>query len=595
MRSSQSRGRRPPAALLIVCALSPAAAVAQTGNSNALEEIVVEATRLSRTLGSMPSAVTVIGEDEIQLGRQQLGLDEALTRVPGLFMQNRYNFSRDLRISIRGFGARADFGIRGVKILVDGIPETLPDGSGQVDSIDLGATRSIEVIRGPSSAIYGNASGGVISVTSEDGPEDPYLSTRLLAGEFGFSKVQLKAGGQTDNMNYLVSLSDMELDGYRQQSRFENTQFSGRFRFDLGNDSSFLAVVNHTDQPMAQDPGGINAAQAAADPRSARDRNVDFDTGETMEQTRLGFVYTTPIGDNGELAARSYFVSRDFTNKLPQFPVADAVDLPRDFAGVGLSYSHEGTWNGRANRLIVGFDMDDQDDNRKRFINNRGVLEDLIFDQNESFESRGVFLQNELSVSDDLLLTLGIRFDQVDYTVTDRFLDDGDDSGARSMDDVSPMAGISYALSQQLSLFGTVSTGFETPSTTDFANPTGGGGFNQALDPQTATNYEVGLRGTLGERHFLEASVFTVDVEDELVPSDFDGRDFFQNAGTSNRSGIELSLISNFSERVRTSLAVSYGQFEFDDFRIVSFDAGGTPTISDDFSGNNIPGTVEQL
>ena len=142
-----------------------------------METVVVEATRMSRQLAQVPTAITVVNQNDIQLGRQQLALDEALNRVPGVFMQNRYNYAQDLRISIRGFGARAAFGIRGIKILVDGIPETLPDGTGQVDSIDLGATRNIEVIRGPSSSLYGNASGGVINITSEDGPEICLLYT----------------------------------------------------------------------------------------------------------------------------------------------------------------------------------------------------------------------------------------------------------------------------------------------------------------------------------------------------------------------------------------------------------------------------------
>src|SRR5688572_3806671 len=201
---------------------------------NDLEEIVVTATMIERTLERVPAAVSVITEDDIQLGRQQLALDEALARVPGVFMQNRYNFAQDLRLSIRGFGARAQFGIRGIKVLVDGIPETLPDGQGSVDSIDLGATSQIEVIRGPSSSLYGNASGGVISLTSEGGGTEPYAQVRVAAGRYGFQKSQLKFGGETDRLNYLVSVSDQELEGYRAQSAYENKLLTGRFDIDLG-------------------------------------------------------------------------------------------------------------------------------------------------------------------------------------------------------------------------------------------------------------------------------------------------------------------------------------------------------------------------
>ncbi len=593
MPLSQSPRARLLGSLLGSVCLLPAGLVAQQSTTNDLEEIIVEATVLERSLDSVPAAVSVIDQDEIQVGRQQLGLDESLTRVPGLFMQNRYNFARDLRISIRGFGARSNSGIRGIKILVDGIPETLADGQGQVDSIDLGATSRIEVIRGPSSSMYGNASGGVISITSEQGPEVPFVSARVSSGDYGFQRLQLKAGGQTERVNYLLSYSDLEIDGYRDHSEAENEQFSGRFNFDLGNDSQFLAIVNTTDQPISQDPGGINAAQAADDPSSARDRNVTYDTGEALDQTRLGFVYTTPLGEGGELSARSYFVSRDFQNKLPQFPVADSVAIDRDFSGLGVSYSRTGMLGGMPNRLIVGFDTDNQDDARQRFRNNQGTLGELLFDQSENVTNWGIFLQNELTVSDSLLVSFGLRYDEVEFDVEDHFLSDGDDSGTRTLDNVAPMAGLVYSLNDDVSLYGTISTAFEVPTATEFANPTGGGGFNPNLDPQNATNYEIGLRGSLGERSFFEMAFFHIDVEDELISFDADGRDFFQNAGSSKRTGAELALVMNPTDRIRTSLSISYGDYQFKDFRVLSFDAGGVATVDDDFSGSRIPGTVK--
>src|SRR6185503_18706989 len=239
---------------LLCCAAAPLVALAQTPATNELEEIVVTATVLERTLGRTPAAVSVIGEDDIQLGRQQLGLDEALSRVPGVLMQDRYNFAQDLRVSIRGFGARAQFGIRGIKVLVDGIPETLPDGQGAVDSIYLGATKQIEVIRGPSSSMYGNAAGGVISVSSEGAPVGgPFTELRVAGGSNGYTKKQFKAGGQTDAVNFLVSASDMDLDGWRAQSKAINRQLTSRLDFDLGKNRDFLIIINRTDQPQSDD------------------------------------------------------------------------------------------------------------------------------------------------------------------------------------------------------------------------------------------------------------------------------------------------------------------------------------------------------
>ena len=576
--------------LLAAATLVPALVAAQQDPATAdpLEEIVVQAMRMSRPLDSVPAAVSVVSQSDIQLGRQQLGLDEALNRVPGLFMQNRYNFAQDLRVSIRGFGARSAFGIRGVKILVDGIPETLPDGQGQVDSIDLGAAQQIEVLRGPSSSYYGNASGGVISVASERGPETPFANLRLTAGEYGARKFQVKTGGQTDRVNYFVSLSDAEVDGYRVHSETENTQLSGRLEFDLGAGGSLLAVANYTDQPISNDPGGINLAQAQADPRSARDRNLSFDSGEALEQSRIGFVYSLPVGEGSELEVRNYYVSRDFSNRLP-FTGGGAVDLQRLFAGGGISYTHEGSLGGRPNRVVVGIDYDDQDDHRRRFNNNMGVIGALTLDQDERVTSTGVFVQDELSLADNVRLSFGLRFDEVQFDVGDRFLSDGDDSGVRKLDDVSPMIGLLARLSPQVTVYGTYSTSFETPTTTEFANPSGAGGFNPLLEPQAATNLEFGVRGGVGDRTRYELAVFDIDVEDELIPYEIPGspgRDFFANAGHSSRTGLEATLLTQPTDRIDITLSYTYADFTFDDF----LDDNGN-----DYSGNRIPGTVEQL
>jgi iron complex outermembrane receptor protein len=584
---------------ILTCALSAAAAAQQpAGSASAagsapsettpLDEIVVTATRLETPLNHVPAAISVVNENDIQLGRQQLALDEALSRVPGVFMMDRYNFAQDLRISIRGFGSRANFGIRGVKILVDGIPETLPDGQGSVDSVDLGTASQIEVIRGPSSTLYGNASGGVINVTTESPPQQPFAEVRLSGGEFDFNKSQIKAAGSTDKVGYVVSLSDLNYDGFREQSRAESTQFTTRLNFELGKDRELLATYNYTDQPVSDDPGGVTAALAASDPKAAWPANVQFDAGEALTQSRLGFVYKVPLNGNNSLTARNYYIWRDFSNKLP-FQDGGLVEFDRFFAGGGLSYNHDGFWLDRPNRLVVGFDVDNQDDDRTRYDNNDGVKGALGFDQNENVSSAGIFLQNELSITKDLLLTLGVRFDQVEFDVTDHYLADGDDSGDVTEKDTSPMAGLVYTLSDALNFYATYSTAFETPTTTEFNDPSGGGGFNQSLDPQTATNYEVGMRGVLAQRHRYDLSLFTIGVDDELIPFEVPGapgRDYFVNAGKSTRNGLEFSLISKLTDKWRTTASYTYSDFTFDRF----VDADGN-----DFSGRTIPGTAKNV
>jgi len=593
----------------LVCCAAPTlvlgtAAFAQepAATQTPLEEIVVTATLLERTLDKTPAAVSVVTEADIQDARQQLGLDESLTRVPGLFMQNRYNFAQDLRLSIRGFGARGQFGIRGVKVLVDGIPETLPDGLGSVDSIDLGATSQIQVIRGPSSALYGNASGGVISLTSEGGRDVPEAELRVAAGGYGFEKSQLKFGGETERLNYLVSVSDQKLDGYRAQSKYENKLLTGRFDVDLGKDRSLLTVVNYTDQPVSDDPGGLTTAYltGAVDPRSAAPLNVQFHAGESLDQQRLGFVYTTPAGEHGTIKARNYYAWRDFGNLLPT-QSQGIVDLQRDFVGGGVSYNYDGFWLDRPNRFITGADFDNQDDDRRRYDNLNGVQGNLGFDQNEHVKSYGVFLQNDLSISKRVQLSFGVRYDEVEFVVTDRYFANvsasnpsGDDSGSKKFTNTSPMVGLTFQLTDKLNLYTTYSSAFETPTTTEFSLPGGGGGFNQDLVPQEASNYEVGLRGGIGESQRYEVSLFTIDVEDELIGNEIPtspGRFYFTNAGQTSRDGLEFSWIASPTDRIRTTVSYTYSDFKFDEFteRTIANPAGF------DRAGNVIPSTPENL
>jgi iron complex outermembrane recepter protein len=546
------------------------------------EDVTVTATRLPKALDEIPAAVSVVSRDEVQLARQQIALDESLARVPGVFMLDRYNFAQDLRVSIRGFGARANFGIRGVRIFVDGIPETLPDGQGQLDSVDLGSVERITVLRGASSALYGNASGGVILVDSEPPPENTTLDARLSIGELGFDKHQLKAGGTAGRLGYLVNFANLEMAGFREQSRVESRSVNGAMRYTLGTDSWLRMSFNHTDQPVSQDAGALTLEQLRANPRQASAASAAFDAGESLEQTRFGFVYEKSFGAHHELAARNYYVWRDFENALA-FQAGGTVAIDRFFAGGGLAYTNRSTLAGRDNRLIVGVDVDNQNDERKRFDNDFGSRGALAFSQTEKVTGTGVFLQDELTVSDRMTWTLGLRHDRVRFEVDDRFTTDGDDSGRRTLSETSPMVGLLYRASSAVNVYANAATSFETPTTTELADPAGGG-FNAALEPQLATNVEIGVKGELATRHHYSLALFRIDVEDELIPFELPespGRSFFRNAGRSVREGVELSVASEPLEGLKLSLAYTYSDFTFDRF---------TDDAGNDFSGRHIPG-----
>ena len=568
--------------IFIALVAMPVFGHAQQAVDEPLDEIIVTATRLQTTVREAARSVSIVDQQHIQNGTQQLALDEALAGVPGLYMQNRYNMAQDLRISLRGFGARSAFGIRGIKIIVDGIPETLPDGQAGVDSIDLGSAKSIQVIRGPSSSLYGNASGGVIVIESESGSKPPFIEARLAAGGLGFQKYQLKAGGMTGKFDYLLNIASQELDGYREHSASEGTLFNGRFGIQFAEDDRLTFVINSTDQPHAQDPGGINAVQAEIDRKSARAANLIYDAGEALDQQRFGVVYQRDRAA-GSLTIRNYYVWRDFSNFLP-FESGGAVDLDRFFYGFGVQYTLADVLPEEF-ELMIGLDIDRQDDTRKRFDNLQGHVGPLRLDQREKVDSDGAFVQSKYLFNRQWDVTAGLRYDNIKFDVTDHYLIDGDDSGRISFDQFSYSFGLNRKFERGV-LFAAIGSSFETPTTTELANPDGSGGFNQSLEPQTAINYELGYK-TGTEQLFYEIAIFHINLKNELVPyelPDSPGRTFYINAGESSRTGIETAVSWRSSSGFGIDASFTWSDFKFDRF----IDENGR-----DFSGSRMPGVPE--
>ncbi|HET6628933.1 MAG TPA: TonB-dependent receptor [Woeseiaceae bacterium] len=553
-------------------------------DSGTLDEIVVTATRMQSSIGDVARSISIIDKERIQNATQQLGLGEALAGVPGLYIQNRYNFSQDLSISLRGFGARASFGIRGIRVYVDGIPETLPDGQAQVDSIDLGSAESIEVLRGPASSLYGNASGGVIAIETELGADEPYLEAGLAAGELGFEQYGLKTGGSWRKLDYLFNVSHQEIDGYREHSFAEGSLLNGKVGVRLNDDDHLTIAINHTDQPEAQDPGAIDAALAAVNPRAARDLNLLFDSGESLSQQRLGVVYERQR-PTGSLLLRNYYVWRDFENRLP-FVDGGAVDFDRFFYGAGIQYTF-GEPLPEAAGITAGIDFDRQIDDRRRYDNNQGKPGDLVFDQRERVDSLGAYVLGEYDLGARWNLSASLRYDQVTFDVGDRFLADGDDSGEIEFDQVSPSLGASFHFGEHV-VFGSFSSSFETPTTTELANPDGSGGFNAALEPQRADNYEIGIKGEPAGFYY-ELALFHIELTGELVPFEiagFPGRTFFSNAGESTRNGLETAVSWRHDSGFGAEASWTWSDFEFDTFT----DESGTP-----FGGKQLPGLPEHF
>ena len=546
-----------------------------------LKPIEVTATRSAKPVQSIPNAVSRTEREEIQESQSTLTLDESLSILPGLFFQNPYNFAQDLRISIRGFGTRSPFGVRGIKVLVDDIPQTLPDGISQLDTVDPGIIDHIEVLRGPSASLYGNASGGVISIFTEETKAPFEIESKVVTGSYGLLKTQIKLGGRASGFGYRVFGSRLELNGYREHNVTENLLFQTKLNWQTASGSDTQLTVQKFHSPRAEDPGGLTLNQVATNPRQAHFQNVLFDAGEEVDQELVGWRWRKPVGPRQDLTLTAHLIHRDFSNRLP-FVSGGQVEFERWAPGVALKYVNSHSVFAKSNRWIAGLEFLYQNDDRQRFDNNSGIRGTETLDQREIVDSLGIYIREELVLSDYWELVAGARYDRIHYRVNDAFFTDGDQSGSRSLNQGSGTVGALYHLAPQHQIYLNGSTVFETPTTTELINnPSGTGGFNPNLEPQTSYSVELGFKGNPGIEY--ELALFYIRTQDEITPFElaaFPGRTFFRNSGTSERKGVEGWIQWRPHKNVQGKVSYTYSDFEFKKF-IVS----GT-----EFAGNEIPG-----
>lgn len=583
--------------IALVADARPSGAQQRAGRDSAaipLDSLQVSVLRRPVTAARAPVAVTVLEGPRIQDGQLTLGLDEALVAVPGVVVNNRYNPSLGSRIAIRGFGARAAFGVRGIRLITDGIPATMPDGQSNLNNLDLGAAGRIEVIRGPASALHGNAAGGVVSIESEAPPPGAFaLQARALAGDLdgrdgGLAnalKAQVKVAGRWARGDYLASVSRHEVDGFRAFSASRQTLLNMVGHYALDDASRLTVVFNGVDQPVAESPGALPRDSLLKDPRLAWPANVRTGSGEVTRQAQLGVAWARSWGDaRVDLAA--YGLGRSLDNALS----FGFIDLNRKAAGLRGVYSASLGVAGRALGFTAGADLETQTDERLEFDNVAGRPgTELRRDQTDRVSAVGPFLQAELELTPSVLVTLGARFDAVRFRTNDHFLGDGrDDSGDRTLRAFSPVAGMLVRTAPAFAVYANVATSFQTPTTTELINappapgqPCCPAGFNEQLEPQRAVSIEAGVKGELAGRVGYDVALFHMNVRNALVPfqaAGAEGREFFRNAGESRHRGIEIGAHGDL-RRVRMSAAYTYSDFVF-------IDDG----LSNAFDGNRIPG-----
>lgn len=539
-----------------------------------LAPLQVSVVRAPTALRNVPFAVSVVGAADLRRGRTTQGLDETLVEIPGVLVSNRYNQSLDQRVSIRGFGARSAFGVRGVKVLLDGIPQTLPDGQGQLTNIDLAAVSSIEVLRGSASSLFGNASGGVIDVRTAD-PDitRPDGFGRVTTGAYGLVKwgggVSLPAGRGTVG----VTGSQTTLDGFREHSESDQRQFGLRVAQQVTPATALRLSAHVADAPVLDNPGSLNLSELAQDPAMANPRNVDADAGKSVTQGQVGVSVEHVMGNGGTFDAAAFGLLRDLENPL-SFAY---ISLDRQALGARAVLSLPLG----SGALTVGADLQRQRDDRLNWTPDRS---EITLDQLERVTELGPFARLSLDAGDRVTFTAGGRYDRIAFSADDRLLADGDDSGDRVMSSVSGSFGGVVHAADALQPYANVSSSFESPTTTELVNrPTGAGGFNPELSPQTAVTVEGGVRGTVAGVLSYSVAAFRATVDDALIPFEVatdPGRTFFRNAGSAIHRGIEAEASVRPVRALAARFAYTYSNHTFDAF------------ATDDavLDGNRIPG-----
>lgn len=584
---------------LLVLAFVPCVVFAQATEPVELDRIQVTATRLPEPARDVPASVSVIEREDGRSDTLGAALSERLTTVPGLIARDRRNYAQDEQISIRGFGTRASFGIRGVRLYLDGVPATMPDGQGQVSHIPLAFARRIEVLRGPFSVSYGNASGGVIQVFTDE-PASPGLVRATGAyGSDASRRVSVEANDRSDTFGWLAGAQHFATHGYREHSAAERNTLHGKLAFDRGATQATL-VVDALAAPNAQDPGGLDRTQFARDPSQAAPTSLLFDTRKSVEQRQFGAV-VEHAARIGTLRAMAYAGRREVEQFLA-IPVGTqsnpssgggVIDLRAPYAGIDVR------WTSAEAPLqwVAGISYDRQRQDRRGYENFvgdvPGVRGALRADQADRVDAFDPYLQATWQAGDAWSLTAGVRHSRVRFVSEDHYITAGnpDDSGRATYSSTSPVLGARWRLNASVAFYAAYGEGFETPTFNELQyRSDGGSGLNFALDAARTRSAEAGMKISRGGLR-TELALFRADTDDELtVATSAGGRTTFQNAGHARRTGLELSGAIPLGDAWLAEFAMTFLDARFTDGFLA---CAGTPCTTPNVpvpAGRRIPG-----
>ncbi|MGX4644367.1 TonB-dependent receptor family protein [Massilia sp. SYSU DXS3249] len=541
--------------------------------------VIVTGSRIEQDSFDFPGAVDIVDAGRIGDTQLRVNASEALSVVPGVVVHNRENYAQDLQISSRGFGARSAFGVRGVRLIADGIPASMPDGQGQAATFNLDLAERIEVLRGPFSALYGNHSGGVIQLFTREGSGRPSLETTVSGGSDGMRKVDVNAQGEAGGVGYLVDMSRFDTDGYRWHSAARRDQGFAKLSVKPSDTSRLTVTASTLTQDDTQDPLGVTRATFQRDPRAGEIDLTDtrtpqrtlaerYNTRKSIEHTQAGATFEQRFGeDRLRLTAwagnRQVIQFQSFSRgfQAPPTHSGGVIDFDRDFYGADLQWlAVRQVWGGKLS-TTAGIEYSRSEDDRQgyeNFIGNEfGVRGALRRDETNELYNLDPYLQTQWE-GGPWILTAGLRRSSLKVKVSDRFLANGNDSGDVDYSKVTPVVAAMYKVSPQLNVYASAARGFETPTLNELFYSAGGTGFNFNLGPATSRNVEVGAKAKLGEHTRVEGALFQVRTNDELVvETSGGGRTSYRNASETLRRGAEVSLNSDLGAGFSTRMALT--------------------------------------
>jgi iron complex outermembrane recepter protein len=539
-----------------------------------LSSVVVTATRIAEDSRDLPISIDRIDAQTIQSGQLQVNLSESLLTVPGVSAQNRQNYAQDLQLSVRGFGARSNFGVRGVRLYSDGIPGTMPDGQGQFSQFDLSSADRIEVLRGPFSALYGNSSGGVISIFTEDAKPGYLMGALAEYGAFNTQRYDLKTTGDNGVVNYVVDSSHFQTNGYRVHSDAQRNLFNSKLSLAPSEASKLTIVGNAIYTPFVQDPLGLTRAQLEANPTQAGVNAIAYNTRKNLDQEQLGVAYENKLSASDELIATAYTGHRGAEQfqaipkatevAAPLYP-GGVIDLDRAYWGIDLHVADQRTIAGTPLLIVAGLNYDDLAETRKGYLNYigsqlgvQGALHryetNYVFDFDQ-------YLQAQWDPAARWRIIAGVRNSLVDVTSHGHLavLDAADSEVRYSA--VNPVAGVIYRATSAINIYGSYGKGFETPTLNDLAYRSVDGtlpGLNLGLRPARSDNYEWGIKAGNGSVR-ANLAAFYIKTTDELaVLQNSAGRTVNQNIGETARRGLELGTEANWAGGFSARLVYTY-------------------------------------